>query len=152
MTIDIGIACQAKAWANHLAETDTFAHAPNDQRADPPTGENLSMYYPAYHGPTAGEEMWYAEEADYDYSTGLHKPGLGCTSNFDPNCPQLGHFTQLVWDQSTKLGCGATEVPGQGGKTYLVCRYNTPGNYMGAFKEHVHCPKSGAAYGEGFGC
>ena len=152
MTIDIGVACQAKAWANHMAENDTMVHSANDARADPPQGENLSMYYPDYHGPTAGEEMWYAEEADYDYSTGLHKPELGCTSNFDPNCPMLGHFTQLVWDQSTKLGCGATEVPNQNGKTYLVCRYNTPGNMMGAFAQHVHCPKNGAAYGEGFGC
>ena len=103
------------------------------------------MYYPNYHGPTAGEEMWYAEEADYDYSTGLHKPELGCTSNFDPNCPMLGHFTQLVWKASKKLGLGLIQVK-SGDKKYswLVARYEPSGNirYGSWYLGNVTIPKS----------
>ena len=76
-----------------MAETDTFAHSSNDSRADPAQGENLAMYYPRFHPADMAEEMWYEEINDYDFSTGLHKPELGCSSNFDPNCPMLGHFT-----------------------------------------------------------
>lgn len=104
MTMDMSLACEAKVWANHLAEQDIFEHS-SCSDCDP-YGENLAMYYPAYHGPSAPEEMWYEEIGDYDFSTGLHKPELGCSGNFDPNCPMLGHFTQMVWDDSTILGCG----------------------------------------------
>ena len=41
-----------------------------------------------------------------------------------------GHFTQIVWKNSTKLGMGVA------GK-YVVGRYKEAGNMQGAFSENV---------------
>ena len=37
-----------------------------------------------------------------------------------------GHFTQVVWKESVKLGCGYSG-------SYITCRYCPAGNMMGAF-------------------
>jgi hypothetical protein len=145
MTIDYGLACQAKAWVDHMAANDLFEHSTNESRSSPPAGENLAMYYPQFHEATMPEKMWYGERKDYDFATGLHKAELGCAHNFDPNCPMLGHFTQLVWDDSTKLGCAEAEVA-DSGKYFVVCRYNTPGNFNNAYKQHVHSPNNRDGY------
>lgn len=49
-------------------------------------------------------------------------------------CP-IGHFTQVVWKDSTELGVGCAKT--DNGKTYVVANYNPPGNMMGKFKENV---------------
>ena len=48
----------------------------------------------------------------------------------------IGHFTQLVWDSSTKLGCGVAKSASGG--TYVVSRYRPAGNYRGRYTQHVH--------------
>jgi len=56
-----------------------------------------------------------------------------------------GHFTQVVWKNSTELGCGAA----QGVKTfqgnqynafYVVCQYGPAGNVIGQFDDNVIKP------------
>lgn len=64
--------------------------------------------------------MWYDEVTNPGYD--FENPG------FDSG---TGHFTQVVWKGSTKLGCGVSGV-------YVVCRYcETAGNMEGAFPENV---------------
>ncbi|KAL8425129.1 hypothetical protein Efla_006090 [Eimeria flavescens] len=50
---------------------------------------------------------------------------------------EAGHFTQLMWSTSTKLGCAKT-LQCQG-KTIIVCNYGPPGNWVGQppFSEEV---------------
>ena len=45
----------------------------------------------------------------------------------------IGHYTQLVWAESTKLGCGAIKYE-EGGynKLYLICNYGPAGNMLTA--------------------
>lgn len=62
----------------------------------------------------------YQEIKDFDFNT---KKGKG-----------TGHFTQIVWKKSTKLGCG---VGKKGDKEYIVCRYVEAGNMMGEYKTQV---------------
>jgi len=65
-------------------------------------------------------DMWYNELNDpgYDFAN----PGFSSGT---------GHFTQVVWKTTTKLGCGYT-----GG--YVVCRYcEVAGNMMDAFEQNV---------------
>jgi hypothetical protein len=54
---------------------------------------------------------------------------------------ETGHFTQLVWKDTTSVGCGRTECNGRddGGAPgwYLVCEYWPHGNVIGAFEENV---------------
>ena len=79
------------------------------------------------------EKGWYESEIDYyDYETG----------DFVANAPsnaQIGHFTQMVWDDTTNIGCGESRILKDGWwYVYSTCRYNPPGNYVGTYTDHVH--------------
>ena len=53
----------------------------------------------------------------------------------------IGHFTQVVWNGSTKLGVGVAHGTSQGMKcTYAVARYTPPENYHGQYLENVGKP------------
>lgn len=47
-----------------------------------------------------------------------------------------GHFTQVVWKSSQKLGVGFA-LTGDGKTLYVVAQYSPPGNYMGQFGQNV---------------
>ena len=127
----------AQSWANHLAATDKFEH--DLVALDQGQGENL--YYKTFpkrlcgYGEqgadctSCGEivQMWYDEEADYDYQTGKAKK-IGR--------PVL-HFTQLVWKATRELGM-ATAVANN--RLVAVARYTPRGNWGGQFQENVLKP------------
>ena len=50
----------------------------------------------------------------------------------------LGHFTQLVWDTTTRLGVGLAKS--STGRNIVVMKYDPPGNYVGQYTKHVHRP------------
>ena len=57
----------------------------------------------------------------------------------------IGHFTQMVWRGSQKLGVGiaASEADADGMiKTYIVARYSPGGNVAGAYGSNVGGLKS----------
>lgn len=67
-----------------------------------------------------------AQEAqDYNYS----RPGFS---------EQTGHFTQLVWKDTTTVGCGRRLCGTRG--WYLVCEYWPRGNVVGEFSDEVDPP------------
>ena len=59
-------------------------------------GENLAKGYGDWKSAITA---WYDEVSDYDYSN----PGFSSST---------GHFTQLVWVGTTKLGCGVADCNG----------------------------------------
>ena len=65
--------------------------------------------------------MWYDEVGKYTYST-AQQPGTG-------------HYTQVVWANSKRIGCGAAYCKSAEGLSYsatiVVCRYLPGGNYIG---------------------
>ena len=75
-----------------------------------------------------GVQSWYDEIRSYHYFG--HEPSMGSFSNW-------GHFTQVVWKASTKVGvgCGVS-----GGKLYVVGNYSPAGNFVGHFRENVPAP------------
>ncbi|CAF3889267.1 unnamed protein product, partial [Didymodactylos carnosus] len=52
-----------------------------------------------------------------------------------------GHFTQVVWRASNRLGVGAAIANnGAWKKLYVVANYAPPGNYLGQFQQNVPRP------------
>ena len=62
-------------------------------------------------------QMWIDEKNGYNLRTGA------CTG-------VCGHYTQMVWHNSDKVGCGLTKCPGKG--VILVCDYLRAGNMRGS--------------------
>ncbi|RSH87502.1 uncharacterized protein EHS24_000010 [Apiotrichum porosum] len=75
---------------------------------------------------------WTAESSLYDWSNPVYSDSTG-------------HFTQVVWKDTTSLGCSwttctASEIFGSSESyngVYLVCNYYAPGNYEGEFAANV---------------
>ncbi len=44
------------------------------------------------------------------------------------NWRDVGHYTQIIWQNTNQVGCAITRA---GGNDILVCRYNPPGNWVG---------------------
>ena len=63
-------------------------------------------------------------------------PGYNFES--ERNSGGTGHFTQVVWKESTVLGIGKANIKKNGMYcTYVVGRYKKAGNFMGKYKENV---------------
>lgn len=48
---------------------------------------------------------------------------------------KTGHFTQVVWRDSSELGVGMAR--NRNGEVYVVCNYNPAGNFLGSFVDNV---------------
>lgn len=84
-----------------------------------PYGENLAI---GYANVTVSVEAWGNERDKYDWD----EPEFS---------KETGHFTQLVWVNTTDVGCGR-RLCGERG-WYLACEYWPRGNVAGQFKEEV---------------
>lgn len=118
---DAELAAGAKIWADALARTGSFEHSPADP-SDPQTpGENL---WAGTRGAWAPEEMvgyWIAEKRDY-------KPGPIPTVSRSGDFEKVGHYTQVIWRNTRKVGCALASGPRE---DILVCRYSEGGNVIG---------------------
>lgn len=83
-------------------------------------GENLAVGFSF----TGAVDEWYNEINNYDFD------------DPDASTGEIGHFTQLVWDDSRELGCGYYQCAPPW-NTYLVCEYSPPGNVVGTYQDHV---------------
>lgn len=124
MTLDDNISNYAQEWANKLARENSFNH-----RTERKDGENLwcimSSNPNVKISPEDAVNSWYNEIKYYRYDN-------------NPNIMQVGHFTQVVWIKSTKLGVGVAQ---NGGRVVVVCNYHEHGNYMGQFNQNVLPPQ-----------
>lgn len=109
---DDTVAAVAQDWANQIAASNKFEHRPNNK-----FGENIWAGTTGFFVPTDAVNSWGSEVANYDFTTNTCKTGEVC-----------GHFTQLVWSTTTKVGCG--KAAGNG-NDYYVCNYDPPGNFIG---------------------
>lgn len=90
-----------------------------------PYGENLAAGHKTI---TAAVTAWYDENKKYSYD----HPGFSM---------QTGHFTQVVWKASQKLGCAVADCNGRNGTPgyFWVCEYSPHGNVTnrGRFEANV---------------
>lgn len=115
------------SWSTTLAESARqFAATCPSDHSQSGYGENIAWATNS-RSPQSIVKMWYDEEKDYNYN----KPGY---------ISGTGHFTQIVWKGSAKVGCAyatdcSTNWPNM--KNTWVCQYNPPGNFTNQFAENV---------------
>ncbi|KAK2858716.1 hypothetical protein Q5P01_003336 [Channa striata] len=127
MTWDEGLAITARAWAKRCV----FKHniylkeAHRVHPTFPSVGENIwTGHPPSIFNVTLAFKKWVDEKKDYDYGTNT--------------CQNMcGHYTQVVWASSYKVGCavqlcpkGVEKFTGKEGVIF-VCNYATAGNFVG---------------------
>jgi hypothetical protein len=108
------LAASAQQWADHLASTGTFQHSGGGQNMSIATAGGLSV--------TQLVGLWGNEKQYFKYGV---FPDVSTTGNF----AQVGHYTQVIWRNTTEVGCGLATG---NGNDILVCNYNPPGNFLGA--------------------
>ena len=117
---------QVASTANTWAAKCTWAHS-----GTPGVGENLYATsvrtpYPSYFNPNTSVNAWASEKPYYNYYTN------SCTSSHS-----CGHYTQIIWANSTSIGCAFQDcpyikgIPWPNGGTIVVCQYYPPGNWWG---------------------
>lgn len=116
LTWDTKVAAAAQA----VADSCSFQHSGNGY------GENIYAAAGSAPTPTDVVNSWTSEKANYTYSSNT------CGAN-----KTCGHYTQVVWRDSLRLGCGqktcTTGSPFIGFPTwqFWVCDYDPPGNFGG---------------------
>ena len=116
---DSALSSAAGLYAAQLALTTRFEHS--DRRARPGTGENLWMGSRGYNNYEAMVRGWAAERGDF-------VPGIFPAVSRSGNWAKVGHYTQMVWPTTTRVGCA---VASNVSNDYLVCRYSPAGNIDG---------------------
>lgn len=114
------LAAEARAWGEELAATGEFEHDP-DTDGDEPQGENL---WAGTRGAYAPEEMvggWIEEKKNF-------RPGRFPDNSRTGDLADVGHYTQLMWRETDRVGCALAEGAAE---EVLVCRYRTAGNVVG---------------------
>jgi uncharacterized protein YkwD len=149
VTFDASLAAAASV----LAARCTFAHDTSINGGG--YGQNLAITGstsdqenqkdPAVLAAAAVTNQWYNQEMSsfLDSYYGQATPSL---DNFEA----WGHFSQVVWKASTRIGCATQYCPkssdlfGEGGSAYngwyTVCNYLEPGNFGGRYGDNIGRP------------
>jgi len=134
-------------YASNTAATCVFAHDMDQGSGN--YGQNIAMWATSSGAQELGaagaikmaaSDMWYNGEFS-KYLPSYYGQDSPDMSNFEA----WGHYTQLIWKDSTKLGCAVQFCP-KGSMSsdmdawYMVCNYGPPGNVGGAYGENVLAP------------
>ena len=137
------MAREALTWARYLAASGRFEHSPRSEDE----GENLWAGTAGAYTPQEMVGAWIAEKRDYRYGK---FPDVAA----DGDWHKVGHYTQVIWKNTTEIGCGLATGIGPAGSArgddgssdgrgmrsgngsargldVLVCRYSPAGNYIG---------------------
>ncbi|KAI8424431.1 hypothetical protein MSG28_002925 [Choristoneura fumiferana] len=132
---DEELATKAARWA---AQNPT-GHNPNRtlESGRFTTGENL--YWHVVRKPNVDQALddWFDEYKDFTFDA-IKWEDFGGSK-------QIGHYTQMVWSESTHIGCGMSQSYDYGlwKEFTVVCNYGPPGNYIGEHPYRTDGPGSG---------
>lgn len=125
LTYSKTLADSAQKWSEELKRDNC------EMRHDPNTDYGENLYWASQTGGELKNELiatpeevvnyWTAEKDDYNYTKNSCAPGKQC-----------GHYTQIVWAETTQVGCGVSVCQnGNTQKEIWVCHYDPLGNYIG---------------------
>jgi hypothetical protein len=105
----------------------------NESRILRPNQSRIPEQHGGQHQPVpAASDSWYGEIKDYNFDD------LAANAT-----KTVGHFTQLVWKGSVKIGagrvCGSEDNTWH--DTYIAVNFAPAGNMAGAYKDNVLPPK-----------
>ncbi|MEW9546942.1 CAP family protein [Nonomuraea sp. NPDC050783] len=127
LTLDSKLVEYAKSRASSRSEYEKLSAGHDGLRDE--TGENIFWGTSSGEPKTAADAVtsWYNEIADYNWD---NPPG---------DFAKTGHFSQLVWKGSSRLGAARVAGRGSSGayETYIVFVFETPGNYEGQYADNV---------------
>jgi uncharacterized protein YkwD len=115
------------AWSSELATSaQKWARALGDrgcalQHSGGAHGENLAAGTSSIMDPASVVGLWYGEVKGYSF----RRPGFSM---------KAGHFTQVVWRDTKRVGCGRASCDGI---DLWVCQYDPPGNVEDQYRENV---------------
>ena len=119
---DPNLAAYAATWAAMCSDTNhdgLVDHNPNRTNVAGYSyiGENI---YASSGTASAMQavQLWAAEKANYTYATNA------CSG-------VCGHYTQIVWRTTLKVGCALQNCPGLQYPSTIVCDYGPGGNFNG---------------------
>jgi uncharacterized protein YkwD len=122
---DRRLAAFATVWARYLArDKQGIRHRPRHGIWAQRYGENIAMMggtRPVHRYGYKGSVQWYREKQAY---RGQVSSGA--------SIQQIGHYTQMVWRGTKRVGCGiASYQKGGWHWSILVCNYDPSGNTVG---------------------
>lgn len=148
LTLDQTINNVAQNYATNLARMGRMVHSGNQNYGEnlytscvymanldiqsnllfPTFIKNIDFIFIYLDSIAAATDIWYNEISKYNYNY----PGFSS---------ETGHFTQVVWRTSNKVGFGvAVGTTGLLQCAYVVANYAPPGNYLGQFQQNVVPP------------
>lgn len=119
LTWDRALGQAAANYAVQLALTNSFHHSNRASRQG--TGENLWMGTRGAYSYDAMVGAWSSERRNF-------VPGIFPSVSRSGNWEDVGHYTQMVWPTTTRIGCA---LASNAIRDFLVCRYASAGNING---------------------
>ncbi|RWR77918.1 pathogenesis-related protein PRB1-3-like protein [Cinnamomum micranthum f. kanehirae] len=112
MTWDNNVAAYARNYANQRRGDCRLVHSGG------PYGENI--FWGSGREFTAADAVnsWESEKQFYNRNSNTCAAGKVC-----------GHYTQVVWRNSVRLGCARVKC--NNGAIFITCNYSPPGNVQG---------------------
>jgi hypothetical protein len=118
---DENLAADAALWAQHLTSRGYLEHSPSDPNDYDPQGENLWAGTADHYSAESMVGLWIAEKSNF-------KPGIFPANSRTGNLEDVGHYTQVMWRSTGKVGCALAHGRRD---EFMVCRYSEGGNVMG---------------------
>ncbi len=143
------LAANAQTWANgcHKDAQGTFCHQNICGTTHTSFGENLGFRFELSNGhpvlpgltPEQAVSDWYCEIQNYNFDQPILNLGFVSKACMPP---VNGHFTQVVWKETTLLGCASNTCQDKDGHqgTLWVCEYSPPGNNPQTLSQNVLKP------------
>ncbi|KAM7260889.1 hypothetical protein ACFE04_026364 [Oxalis oulophora] len=107
------LVAHAQNWANIRRHDCNIKHSNGDY------GENIFWGNFTHWTPSEIVQSWASESAYYNVETNQCKRQRIC-----------GHYTQIIWRDSERVGCASIECDHKKG-LFSICMYDPPGNYRG---------------------
>ncbi|XP_008805422.2 pathogenesis-related protein PR-1-like [Phoenix dactylifera] len=111
---DPRLARYAERYANRRRGDCALVHSAG------PYGENIFWGSGSGWTPAQAVAAWVSERQWYRYGSN------SCAGGWE----KCGHYTQIVWRTTRRLGCARVNCAGGRG-VFIVCDYHPPGNFVG---------------------